>query len=309
MSEKTTSLIVMTGATSGIGLKAARALGERENVHLIVGARAPERANALRAAVPEARLTVLPLDTSSLASVRAFADAVNGARGARQISALALNAGIQGGRALNLTGDGVEQTFATNVLGHYALVDKLRPALSPGAAVVITASQSHNPADIIARLLLYRGGIFRDAAAVARGKLHVPARFSQAARDRYATSKLCCILYAFAMARRVPGDEIRFLAYDPGAVPATRITRHLGLFARAGWALFLPLLAPLLPGFTTPQASGRALARILADPGQAPQTGQYLNHRLKPASLWAEAKRTDWQDDLMTVCAALTASR
>ena len=302
MTQDTTSLIVMTGATSGIGLEAARALGEQPNVLLIVGAREPGAANALRAAVPTERLRIIALDTASLASVRAFTTAVQEESGDRLISALGLNAGMQSGEELNLTDDGVEETFATNCLGHFALVDQLKRVLAPGAAVVITASQSHNPADRIGRLLGYRGAIFPSAEDVASGKLDISASSAQAARDRYATSKLCCLLWTFAMARRTPGQDIRFLAYDPGAVPATQIARHLGFTARLGWTRLLPIVGGRLPGFSTPQTSGRTLARLLAEPKLAPRTGQYIDYRLQPANLWLEAKRMDWQDNLLTVC-------
>ena len=308
MTQDGSSLIVMTGATSGIGLEAARSLAERQNLHLIIGARSPDRADALRALVPTERLTVLRLDTSSLASVHAFAKSVHEKRGARLISALGLNAGMLGGERLQLTEAGVEQTFATNCLGHFALADQLKRALAPGAIVLITASQSHNPDDRLTRLLGYRGAIFPSAESVAHGRLDESVGPAQASRDRYATSKLCCLLWTFAMARLTPGEDIRFIAYDPGAVPATQLARELDFSSRIGWERLLPLAVPVLPSFTTPQASGRSLALLLANPKVAPQTGQYLDHRLQPATLWPKAKCTAWQNDLLNVCASLTTS-
>lgn len=290
----------MTGATSGIGLQAARALGQRDNVHLIVGARTPDRASTLRSAIPKDRLTILPLDTSSLTSVATFAGAVEERRD-RPISALGLNAGTQSGGDLRLTDDGFEETFATNYLGHFLLVEKLKAALAPGAAVVSTASQSHHPEDRIGKVLGYRGAIFPSAQAVARGELDMSVSPAQQARDRYATSKFCCLLWTFAMARRTSQKVIRFIAYDPGTVPATEIARELGAGARFGWSRLLPLAVPFLPGFSTPEASGRTLARLLTNPELAPGTGLYLDCRLQPAFLWAAAKRQDWQDDLLNL--------
>lgn len=305
MTPRTSPLVVMTGATSGIGLHAARALGEQDGLHLVVGARTPEHASALRSAVPNDRLTVLQLDTSSLTSVRAFAAAVEETRNDRPISGLALNAGTQSGDALQLTRDGVEQTFATNYLGHFLLVEQLQAALLPGAAVIVTASQSHHPDDRIGKLLGYRGAIYPSAKAVARGELDMTANPAQQARDRYATSKFCCLLWTFGMSRRSGQEQNRFIAYDPGVVPATQIVRELGFGSRFAWSRLLPLAVPFLPSFSTPEASGRTLARLLTNPELAPTTGLYLNHRLQPASLWEAAKRLDWQDDLLNLSAAL----
>lgn len=62
--------IVVTGATSGMGLIAVRRLAAMDrNVKILVGARSPEKADDLRKAVPEAQLWVSPLDISSLGSV------------------------------------------------------------------------------------------------------------------------------------------------------------------------------------------------------------------------------------------------
>jgi NAD(P)-dependent dehydrogenase (short-subunit alcohol dehydrogenase family) len=301
MTREASSLIVMSGATSGFGLQAARALGQRDDVHLIVGARTPARATILRSAIPGERLTVLPLDTSSLSSVRAFAAAVEEERRGQPISALGLNAGTQSGAALQLTDDGLERTFATNYLGHFLLVEELKGALAPSAAIVITASQSHHPEDRIGKFLGYRGAVFPSAEAVARGELDMSVSPAQQARDRYATSKLCCLLWTFGMARRTRPEEMRFIAYDPGTVPATQIARELGLGARLGWSHLLPLAVPFLPGFSTPDASGRTLARLLTNPKLAPGTGLYLNFQTQPAALWEAAKRSDWQDDLLNL--------
>jgi len=298
----------MTGATSGIGLQAAKALGEHGNFDLIVGARTPESAEALRSAMPNERLTVLSLDTSNLGSIRAFAAAVESERGDRQISALGLNAGIQSGEVLQLTSEGVEQTFATNYLGHVLLVQHLTSALAPGAAVVMTASQSHHPEDRIGKILGYRGAIFSSAEAVARGQLDMSVTPAQQARDRYATSKFCCLLWTFAMARQTSQQNIRYIAFDPGTVPATQIARDLGLGARIGWNYVLPLAVPILPSLSTAEASGRTLAQILTNSNVAPSTGQYINHRQQPAFLWEAANRQDWQDALMSLTVSLLAT-
>jgi NAD(P)-dependent dehydrogenase (short-subunit alcohol dehydrogenase family) len=89
------SLFVMTGATSGFGLHAARLLLQNPNHELIVGVREAERASDLKCLTGQDRLTITPLDTSSLASVRNFAGFVRNQCSGRKITALGLNAGMQ----------------------------------------------------------------------------------------------------------------------------------------------------------------------------------------------------------------------
>ncbi|MEL6288242.1 MAG: SDR family NAD(P)-dependent oxidoreductase [Pseudomonadota bacterium] len=310
--------IVMTGATAGLGLEAARVLSQDPNIDLIIGARRPDNTPALDAAVPSDRRTMIALDTSDEGSVNAFCADVRARLAGRAIDGLALNAGAQlsgAGAAPTARADAnaaeFDTTFATNFLGHVRIVQHLRDLLSTDARVVVTASQSHKPGDRITRLLGYRGAIWTGAAGVARGIGDPAATPAQHARDRYATSKLCCIVWVFAEAQRAEkrraadGERATvspiFIAYDPGAVPGTEIARDLSLVKRFGWRRPLRRIAPLLPGFSTPARSGATLARLLSDPACARFAGDYVDYQLRPAILWDAARRVDWQAELMTL--------
>ena len=132
---------LLTGATSGLGLQTAARLAAADKANIVIaGVRETARLEDLRRVVPAAQLQVMTLDISSLASVKRFAADVVGFLGANTLSAIALNAGVQIVSGDRYSEDGFELTFATNVLGHIALFQRLQTALSPAAVVVSTAS-------------------------------------------------------------------------------------------------------------------------------------------------------------------------
>lgn len=302
-----TETYLITGATSGLGLAACRALVARDpGRRIIAGARRPEAAAALRTAVPADRLTVLPLDLASLDATRAFGAGVRRALGpGGRLAGIACNAGLQLSGPKRLSPDGHELTFAANHLGHFLLVRDLLDRLAPGAAVVVTASGTHDPEDRLARAFGYRGGIFPSAAAVARGELDPGAPEAQANADRYATSKLCNLLFAFGMAARVPAAVARFLAFDPGLMPGTGLARERSLPERIGWHVVMPVVGRLVPGVSTAGRSGRALAALLCDPAVAPGTGLHFDYRLRQTRTSPDSLRRELADELIETSAAL----
>lgn len=255
---------LFTGATSGLGLEAAAQLAKAdESAFLIVGARQPTQATALRRAVPEAQLVVLELDTSSLASVKSFAAKVQEALAANTLSGVALNAGVQVVSGDQYSVDGFELTFATNVLGHIALFEYLLPVLLPLAVIVSTASGTHDKDHKLAKPYKFFGGYFSSVVEVAAGKLSKSNNKAQMGRDRYATSKLCNILFTYAMARKYKNDGPRFIAFDPGLMPGTELARDQPAPLRFAWKNILPTAAKMIDGASTTKRSGAMLAQLL----------------------------------------------
>ena len=127
--------VVMTGGTSGLGRVAAQQIFETPGTRLLLGARTTSKAS----------IETWPLDLVRLASVRAFAQAIEETLGATQIDVLVLNAGTQFANNDGRTEDGFETTFAVNHLAHYLLLRLLLPKLAHGATVVITTSDTHDP--------------------------------------------------------------------------------------------------------------------------------------------------------------------
>jgi NAD(P)-dependent dehydrogenase (short-subunit alcohol dehydrogenase family) len=271
--------VFMTGGHSGIGLVGATTLAQRYGCDLILAGRNLERvergARQVRAETG-VRVDVLVLDLSSLESVREAAvrcKAMLQARG-ESLQGLICNAGIQSNGPVTYSADGYEETFASNCLGHFLLVNLLLDSMAPDGRVLWTSSGTHDPAlmdgksvgkaaDPDANALAQQG---RDGKPISGGR-------------RYATSKLCIILYAHELDRRLrqAGSTISSIAYDPGFLPDT----GMGLGAPAIFRT--PLVKFLLRklGMTMGQMplSGEALAILDRDEAYANRSGKYFHSK------------------------------
>jgi len=252
-------VIVMTGATSGIGAAALTRLVAQPNTQIIIGARANREV---------AGILVLPLDLSSLGSVRTFAQAVNTELGSARIDMLVLNAGAQF-RQPQRSVDGFELTFAVNHLSHYLLARLLMPRMAEGGRLVITTSDVHRLRPLAPKTL--------DPEALAH-----PApdfRIAQA----YPASKLCNVLTArsFAALDDVRERRITVVAYDPGFTGGT------GLAGVAALERFVTVLRPVLRFVSllipplymhTPQQSGEILTQLALGEAKPPAGKIYASH-------------------------------
>ena len=109
--------VVVTGANSGIGRAAARALAGA-GAHVVLAVRDLDKGRAAAAAMP-GQTEVRQLDLASLASVRTFAAGWEG-----ELHLLINNAGVMA-PPLTRTSEGFELQFGTNHLGHFALTNLL----------------------------------------------------------------------------------------------------------------------------------------------------------------------------------------
>jgi len=125
--------VIVTGANSGIGRAAARALAEA-GARVVLAVRNLEKGHAAAATMP-GQTEVRELDLASLASVHAFAAAWEG-----EIHLLINNAGVMT-PPLTCTADGFELQFGTNHLGHFALTNLLLRNVN--GRVVTVSSNAH----------------------------------------------------------------------------------------------------------------------------------------------------------------------
>ncbi|WP_020134839.1 SDR family NAD(P)-dependent oxidoreductase [Streptomyces sp. 351MFTsu5.1] len=132
-------LAIVTGGYSGLGLETTKAL-VKAGARVVVPARRPDTAKEALAGLDGVEQDVL--DLGDLDSVRAFAERFLAS--GRTVDLVIDNAGIMACPETRV-GPGWEAQFATNHLGHFALVNRLWPALEPGGArVVSVSSRAHH---------------------------------------------------------------------------------------------------------------------------------------------------------------------
>jgi NAD(P)-dependent dehydrogenase (short-subunit alcohol dehydrogenase family) len=192
--------VIVTGANSGIGLAAARALG-RAGARVVLAVRDLSRGERAAASI-EGTTEVRRLDLADLASVREFAAAWEGA-----LDILINNAGVMAIPEWR-TADGFEMQIGTNHLGHFALTNLLLPHI--GDRVVTVSSGAHRMGSIrLDDLNWERGGYQRWRA--------------------YGQSKLANLLFTSELQRRLAdaGSSVRATAAHPGYA-ATNLQGHTG---------------------------------------------------------------------------------
>jgi protochlorophyllide reductase len=278
--------ILITGASSGIGLEAAQLLA-RAGHRLTLPCRNQSRADALAAALAADGVSTPLADLADLASVERLAAGLLG--DGKPIDTLVLNAGLQysGAREPRWSAQGFELTFAVNHLAHQALLQRLLPLLlaSPRPRVVVTASEVHDPTTPGGRVGPPAGLGQLEGLRQGAGAAMVDGRSPFHAEKAYKDSKLCNLLMARALAARLAsqGHQLPVLAWSPGLV----IPRGKAGFFRysrehnpLGQALFALLARDLLRVSETPARAGGLLAGLAADPELEEAGFSYFSNRV-----------------------------
>jgi NAD(P)-dependent dehydrogenase (short-subunit alcohol dehydrogenase family) len=267
-------IVLVTGATSGIGLETARALAQ-QGARVAVGARDATRGQRVVDELVRAggRAELFLADVSRLASVREAVGRFAAAHPALDV--LVNNAGIAPPKRL-VTDEGHEVTWATNVLAPVLLARLLAGPLRAASSrprVVNVGSEGHRA-----------GRLAWDDLELARG---------YGAWKAYTQSKLALLLLTRELARREPGIDVNVL--HPGAI-ATAIWRGAPAPLRAILGLVLP----------APAKGAAPVVRLAADPTLAGVTGRYFD-RLREVAPSAAGRDDAAAARLWEVVAPLTA--
>ena len=225
--------ILITGASSGIGLAAALALaGSGANV-AIVGrneARTKSAAAQIQArAGHNAGVTSFVADLSAQAAVAKLATEV--LRRHPRIDVLVNNAGAMH-TTRQLTGDGIELTWAVNHLAPFLLTGLILDRLKAQAPsrIITTASDAHHGATIP----------FDD----------LDAEKTYQGFARYKQSKLANILFTSELARRLSGSGVTAHCFHPGLV-ASGFNRNNGLLMNLAMTMLWPMSRSVEKGAET----------------------------------------------------------
>ncbi len=267
--------VVITGATSGIGLAAAIELARRGGELTLVArnqARAAEAVRQIGAASTGRAADVLLADLASQSSIRRLATQLLAKY--PRIQVLVNNAGaIYASR--QMTADGVELTWAVNHLAPFLLTTLLLDWLkaSAPARIVTTSSGAHQGARIP----------FDD--------LDAQRSWGGAGFTRYGETKLANILFTAELARRLEGTGVTANAFHPGFV-ATGFNRNNGVLMRIGMAISRPFAR-------SPQKGAETLVFLVDAEEASHLNGAYVVDRRpvapSPAAQNVETARRLWQ--------------
>ncbi|MGW7679948.1 SDR family NAD(P)-dependent oxidoreductase [Kribbella sp. NPDC054772] len=242
--------VLITGGTNGIGLAGARALAKQG---ARIGLVARNGAKAEQVAAELGGADVFEADLTSQASIRAMADDVAGR--APMIDVLVNNAGAIYG-SHQVSAEGIELTWALNVVAPYLITTLLADRLVSGARVIGTASDEHEKAKSVDFDDLGGERYFSASAKLTGGSLR-----------RYGETKLALILLSGELARRMP--RIHTYTFEPGLV-ATGFNLNNGRLMKL-------MMAMTKPFARTPEQGAETMVWLATSPDVADESGLYYS--------------------------------
>ncbi|XP_015881452.3 protochlorophyllide reductase [Ziziphus jujuba] len=282
--------VIITGASSGLGLATAKALAEKGQWHVIMACRnflKAERA-AKSAGIPKENYTIMHLDLASLESVRQFVN--NFRQSGRQLDVLVCNAAVYlpTAKEPSFTAEGFELSVGTNHLGHFLLsrllLDDIKQSDYPAKRLIIVGSITGNtntlagnvpPKANLGDLRGLTGGLngINSSAMIDGGEFD--------GAKAYKDSKVCNMLTMQEFHRRFHEETgISFASLYPGCIATTGLFReHIPLFR----LLFPPFQKYITRGYVSEEEAGERLAQVVSDPSLT-KSGVYWSWNKNSAS-------------------------
>jgi protochlorophyllide reductase len=272
------STVVITGASSGVGLYAAKALTQK-GWHVVMACRDVRKGGeaAQMVGIPQGSYTLMQIDLGDLESVRRFAREFSAS--GRWLKALVCNAAIYMPLLKEplRSPEGYELTMTTNHLGHFLLcnlmLEDLKKSPEADKRLVILGTVTHNPDEpggkVYPRPNLgnfegFEAG-FKEPITMVDGSKFEPVK-------AYKDSKVCNVLTMRELHRRYhESTGITFNSLYPGCVADTPLFRnHYPLFQK----LFPLFQKYITKGYVSQELAGERVAQVAVDP-DFKQSGAY----------------------------------
>ena len=264
--------VVITGASSGVGLHAANALAKRD-WHVVMACRNLEKTQqaATDLGMDPARYTVIHLDLAALDSVRKFVDDFRAT--GRSLRSLVCNAAVYLPllKEPERSADGYELSVATNHLGHFLLcnlmLDDLKQSPDADQRLVILGTVTANPKELGGKIPIPAppdlGNLegmeagFKAPISMINGKEFKSGK-------AYKDSKLCNVMTMLELHRRYhEATGITFSSLYPGCVADTPLFRnHYSLFR----TIFPWFQKNVTGGYVTQELAGERVAAVVSHP-------------------------------------------
>ncbi len=249
-------IVLITGATSGIGKMAAIALAKK-GAHVVITTRDEKRGQIVKQEIvsktSNENVEVMFCDLSSLESVKKLAHEFK--QRYDRLDVLINNAGTWE-LDRKLSKDGIELTFAVNHLAHFLLTHLLLDVIkkSESGRIINVSSDLHKFSTI-------------NLSDIEGGK-HFHGR------KAYGQSKLANVLFTKELVRRLNGDKITVYSLHPGVV-STELLRN-----------YNPILQWIVkPFFIKPDKGAETTVYLAESPGVSDVTGEYfVNKKIRKSS-------------------------
>ncbi|MGK7930504.1 MAG: protochlorophyllide reductase [Microcystaceae cyanobacterium] len=290
MVENRQSTVVITGASSGVGLYAAKALADR-GWYVVMACRNQPKAHqaAQSLGIPLDSYTVMHIDLGSLDSVRQFVKDFRST--GKSLDALVCNAAIYMPLLKEplRSPEGYELSMTTNHLGHFLLcnlmLEDLKNSSAPEKRMVILGTVTHNPDELggkipprpdLGNLEGFADG-FKEPISMIDGKQFEPVK-------AYKDSKVCNVLTMRELHRRYHDNTgIVFTSLYPGCVADTPLFRnHYPLFQK----IFPWFQKNITGGYVSQELAGERVADVVIKPEYG-ESGSYWS--------WGNRQKKDRQ--------------